>query len=134
LQAKLRNKLSQSPSAEAKEGTMAMTLPVIPPLSSAPIINSLSAAAKQTSSFLKDAEAPVEYRWRLEPRLSMLAPLNACIKGKVADLLRKNPNEVVLKENKRKEPDAEEEMEELRVSKEHLFYLLQMIYWFGISA
>jgi hypothetical protein len=115
LQAKLRNKLSQSPSTEAKEGTVALTLPTIPPLSSAPIINSLSAAAKQTSSFLKDNEPPVEYRWRIDKRLSMLAPLNACLKGKVADLLRKNPNEVVLKENKRKEPDAEEEMEELRV-------------------
>lgn len=98
---------------------MALTLPpmsILPPLSSAPIINSLSAAAKQTSSFLKDSENPGEYRWRIDKRLSMLAPLNACIKGKVADLLRKNPNEVVLKENKRKEPEPEEEMEELRVN------------------
>jgi hypothetical protein len=101
-------------------------------LSSAPIINSLSAAAKQTSSFLKDAEAPTEYRWRIDKRLSMLAPLNACIKGKVADLLRKNPNEVVLKENKRKEPEAEEEMEELRVSSESkigLLYIKSHVRW-----
>ncbi|XP_065347528.1 inner centromere protein B isoform X1 [Cloeon dipterum] len=117
MQAKLRNKLSQSPSAEAKEGSTAFPSPAIAPLTAAPIINSLSAAAKQTSSFLKDSsEVPIEYRWKLDKRYSTLSPINSCIKDKVADLLRKDPNEVVLKENKRREPENEDEMEELRIS------------------